>query len=170
MTKEVKLLIILTAVALILGGLVYASARYNIKAVSDAISAIGKPTYSEESRGLIDAADERISGLDPNLHLDEKIENLDALKSAKVTYVEQAIIRLYRAIRDKQDEAVIRQDLADAEEAFSSYLTEADIPLVHNYRDLADAREKYGEKNSPAPVTELQIIPSQPVEIDLCGV
>ena len=36
----------------------------------------------------------RRPGLDPNLHLEEKIENLDVLKSAKVTYVEQAIIRI----------------------------------------------------------------------------
>lgn len=170
MKKQLKLLAVLAAVTLILGGLALASSRYNINAVTDAISAIGKVTYSEESRKLIDTADERIRGLDPNLHLEEKIANIDALKSAKAAYAEQAIIRMYRSIRDKENETVIRAYLADAEEAFSAYLTEADIPLVHNFQDLADAREKYGEQNTQAPETNLQNTTSQPMEIDLCGV
>lgn len=149
MKKQLKILIALVAAALVLGGLVIASAQYSIKAITDGIDAIGKVTWSEESRERIDAVDLKIGKLDPNLHLTEKIGNLDTLKAAKVTYVEQAIIRLYRAVRDKEDEAVIRQYLTDAEEAFSHYLTEADIPLVHNYQDLADAKEKYGENNDP---------------------
>ena len=170
MKKTLILLAVLAAAALILGGLAYASSRYNIQAVTDAIRAIGKPSYSEESRSLIDAADERIAALDPNLHLEEKIGNFDGLKAAKVTYVEQAIVRMYRAIRDRQDESLIREYLADAEAACSQYLTEADRSLVHNYQDLADAREKYGAGNQAAPADEAPAPAGQPVEIDLCGV
>ena len=81
--------------------------------------------------------------------------------------MEQAIIRMYRAIRDKQDETVIREYYADAEEAFSHYLTEEDIPLVHNWKDLTDAREKYGEKETAPGVTDQFKL--QPAElIELC--
>ena len=95
MKKQLRLLIALTVAALIIGGLAYASARYGVETVTRAIDAIGKVTYSEESRASIDAADEKISALDPNLHLTEKIGNISVLKAAKVTYVEQAIIRMY---------------------------------------------------------------------------
>lgn len=150
MKKQLKILIVLVIVALILGGLVLATSSYNVNAITDGISAIGKVTWSEESRKQIDAVDDRIATLDPDLHLEEKVQNLDELKNAKVKYVEQAIIRLYKSIRDKQDEETIRQYLADAEEAFSHYLTDADIPLIHNYKDLTDAREKYGNPEGAA--------------------
>ena len=166
MKKQLKLLIIPAVIALVLGGLVLASSQYSVNRITESIDAIGKVTYSGESRKLIDAADERIAGLDPNLHLDRRIGNLDTLKSAKVTYVEQAIIRMYRAIRDKQDETVIREYYADAEEAFSHYLTEADIPLVHNWKDLTDAREKYGEKETAPGVTDqFKLQPAEPIEL-----
>lgn len=145
MKKELKILIALAAVSLVLGGLAFASSQYSVKALTDDINAIGKVSYSEESRRLIDAADDRLAKPDPNLHLDQRAENIDALKSAKVTYVEQAIIRLYRSIRDHHGEDEIREYLADAEEAFTRYLTPGDVPLIHNFKDLTDARKKYGE-------------------------
>ncbi len=165
MKKQIRTLIILTVIALIIGGLALASAQYNVKAITDAISTIGRVTFSEESRKLIDAADERIAGLDPNLHLEERIETLGILKSAKVTYAEQAIIRMYRAIRDKQSETVIRHYYTDAEEAFRRYLTEEDIPLVHNWQDLADAREMYGEDEKGPEETKETKQQAEPVEL-----
>lgn len=168
MKKQLRLLIALTVAALIIGGLAYASARYGVETVTRAIDAIGKVTYSEESRASIDAADEKISALDPNLHLTEKIGNISVLKAAKVTYVEQAIIRMYRAVRDKQDEYTIKQYLADAEEAFSHYLTEDDIPSVHNYQDLLDARAKYGGKSDKLPGENLKEKFKQETTLDLC--
>lgn len=168
MKKQIILLIVLVAIALVIGGLAYASARYSVKAVTKAIDDIGKLSYSEESRALIDAADERLAALDPNLHLTDKVGNIDTLKAAKVTYVEQAIIRLYRAVRDKQGEDTIKEYLADAEEAFAHYLTEEDIPLVHNYNDLSDARAKYGEKTDPLPGNNLREQVPQETEIELC--
>ena len=86
------MLAVLAAVAVVIGVLAYASARYSVSSIKKSIDAIGKVSYSEESRRLIDAADEKLNALDPNLHLDGKIENISVLKAAKVTYVEQAII------------------------------------------------------------------------------
>ena len=100
--------------------------------------------------------------------LTEKIGNISVLKAAKVTYVEQAIIRMYRAVRDKQDEYTIKQYLADAEEAFSHYLTEDDIPSVHNYQDLLDARAKYGGKSDKLPGENLKEKFKQETTLDLC--
>ena len=168
MKKQLYLLIVFTVIALVIGGLAYASARYGIKAATRAIDAIGKVTYTEESRALIDAADEKIAVLDPNLHLTEKIGSFNALKAAKVTYVEQAIIRMYRAVRDKQDEETIKQYLSDAEEAFSRYLTEEDAPLVHNYQDLIDARAKYGNPAGELPGCDLKQAEPTGNTIDLC--
>ena len=167
MKKQLKILIVLVIAALILGGLVLATSSYNVKTITDGISAIGKVTWSEESRKRIDEVDERIASLDPDLHLDEKVENLDELKNAKVKYVEQAIVRLYKSIRDKQGEETIRQYLDDAEEAFSHYLTEADIPLIHNYKDLTDAREKYGNQEGAAQDNgnPYKLQPAEPIEL-----
>ena len=168
MKKQIRLLIALIVFALVIGGLTYASARYSITSATDAIDAIGKVSFWDESRRLIDEADEKLAALDPNLHLTEKIENIESLKAAKVTYVEQAIIRMYRAVRDKQDESVIKEYLADAEEAFDHYLTEEDLPLIHNYQDLIDAREKYGDKTDQQQFKDLrEIVPSSTVP-DLC--
>jgi Type IV secretory pathway, TrbF components len=168
MKKQIRLLIALIVIALVIGGLTYASARYSITSATDAIDAIGKVSFSDESRRLIDEADEKLAALDPNLHLTEKIENIESLQAAKVTYVEQAIIRMYRAVRDKQDESVIKEYLADVEEAFDHYLTEEDIPLIHNYQDLIDAREKYGDKTDQQQFKDLrEIVPSSTVP-DLC--
>ena len=167
MKKQLKILIILIVIALILGGLVIASAQYGVKAVTDAVNDIGQVTYSEETRRLIDAADEEIGRLDPNLHLTERVENIDDLKAAKVKYVEMAIKRLYIAVRDRKDETLIREYLADAEEAFSHYLTEADIPLIHNYQDLEDARKKYADQTGPVNKTNEAdpVAPSQPLNL-----
>ena len=75
---------------------------------------------------------------------------------------------MYRAVRDKQDESVIKEYLADVEEAFDHYLTEEDIPLIHNYQDLIDAREKYGDKTDQQQFKDLrEIVPSSTVP-DLC--
>ena len=168
MKKQIRLLIALIVIALVIGGLTYASARYSITSATDAIDAIGKVSFSDESRRLIDEADEKLAAFDPNLHLTEKIENIESLKAAKVTYVEQAIIRMYRAVRDKQDESIIKEYLADAEEVFDHYLTEEDIPLIHNYQDLIDAREKYGDKTDQQQFKDLrEIVPSSTVP-DLC--
>ena len=158
----------LLVIALVIGGLTYASARYNIKSAANAIASIGKVNFSEESRRLIDEADKKIAVLDPDLHLTDQIENIESLKAAKVTYVEQAIIRMYRAVRDRQDESVIREYLADAEEAFEHYLNEEDIPLIHNYQDLIDAREKYGSKTDQQQFKDLREIISSNTVPDLC--
>ena len=168
MKRQLRLLAALTLIALIIGGLVFALVRYGVKDVTKAIDAVGKVTYSAESRALIDAADKKIAALDPNLHLTEKVKNIDILKAAKVTYVEQAIIRMYRAVRDKQDEDTIKQYLSDAEEAFSHYLTEEDIPLVHNYQDLIDARAKYGNPTDEPPEKGLRELKPKETTIDLC--
>ena len=168
MTKQLRLLAVLAAIAVVIGVLAYASARYSVSSITKSIDAIGKVSYSEESRRLIDAADEKLNALDSNLHLDGKIENISVLKAAKVTYVEQAIIRMYRAARDKQDEETIKQYLADAEEAFDHYLTEEDIPLVHNYQDLLDVREKYGDKTEKLPGKDLKDRSPGKTTIDLC--
>ena len=168
MKKQLHLLIALLVIALVIGGLTYASARYNIKSAANAIASIGKVNFSEESRRLIDEADKKIAVLDPDLHLTDQIENIESLKAAKVTYVEQAIIRMYRAVRDRQDESVIREYLADAEEAFEHYLNEEDIPLIHNYQDLIDAREKYGSKTDQQQFKDLREIISSNTVPDLC--
>ena len=168
MKKQLRFLIALIVIALVLGGLTYASARYGVKSTAEAIDAIGKVSFSEESCRLIDEADEKIAALDPNLHLEGKIKNIDSLKAAKVTYVEQAIIRMYRAVRDKQDEETIKQYLADAEEAFGHYLTENDIPLIHNYQYLIDAREKYGDKTEDQQCRKLREVVPTTTTPDLC--
>ena len=168
MKKQLRLLIALTVIALVVGGLTYTSARYSVRSATDAINSIGKVSFSEESRKLIDKADEKLIALDPDLHLTDKIENIGSLKAAKVTYVEQAIIRMYRAVRDKQDESVIKEYLKDAEEAFTHYLTEEDIPLVHNYQDLLDAREKYGDTIDQQPGKGFKEIAPAGATPDLC--
>ena len=166
MKKQIRLLIVLLIMALLIGTLAYASGKYSVKSIQDAIDRIGEVTYSEESRTLIDAVDEKIDALDPNLHLDAKVENIDVLRAAKVRYVEQAIIRLYRAVRDKQDEDTIKSYLSDAEEAFSHYFSEEESSLIHNYQDLLDAREKYSEPDSGKPIDNYQqLIPTEAPEL-----
>ncbi|MBQ8082215.1 MAG: hypothetical protein IJ240_10025 [Clostridia bacterium] len=169
MKKQLRLLIALVIVGAVLGVLAYASAQYSAEGIRRAIDAIGEVTYSEESRALIDAADEALAAADPNLTLGEKAGNLATLSAAKAEYVRLAIKRMYIAIRDKQPEATIREYLSDAETAFSRYLTEADAGLVSNYKDLTDARAKYGAKAADNILSIPNIAPAQTVEIDLCG-
>ena len=167
MKKSVKLLLVLLVLGLILLGLTLASARYARERITSAIDAIGEVSYTEETRALLDAADAALAGADPNLHLEDRIPNLSALKDAKVEYVKLAVKDMYIAIRDKQPEETIREKLAAAEEAFGAYLTEEDAPLLKNYSDLQDARAKYGSAAADTPQSQ----PAQPeasVEVELC--
>ena len=167
MKKTTKLLLLFLVLGLILSGLSLASARYGKERITAAIDAIGEVSFSEESRALLDAADAALAAADPDLHLEEKIPNLQVLKDAKVEYVKLAIKDMYIAIRDKEPEDVIREKLAAAEEAFQAYLTEEDAALVKNYSDLEDARAKYGADAA----NQAESSPAQPqaaVEVELC--
>ena len=168
MKKARTLFVILLCAGLVLGALCWGSARMMQQRITQAIEAIGDVSYSEETRRLLDAADAALSSADPNLHLEEKIPNLGTLKEAKLEYVKLAIKELYISIRDKEAEEIIRERLADAEEAFSAYLTEEDAPLLKNYADLESAREKYGPDAGAAPAATPAPQPAAAAVPELC--
>ena len=156
MKRKIMLLVILVVLAAIFGALTLISSNRNAKTITEAIDAIGEVEFTPESRALIDAADEAIARTDKNLRLEDKVENISALTDAKVKYVEKAIIRLYRAYRDKtkgddsiSDEALLEY-IRDARGAFDLYFTESDASLIHNYKDLTDIESKYAGELAPA--------------------
>ena len=168
MRRKIMLLVILTLAAGIIGILALASENHGVKAITDAIDAIGEVTYSEESRALIDRADAAIAETDQNLRLTDRVVNLELLHSAKVRYVERAITRLYRAWRDKQPEETILLYLTDAREAYNHYFTAEDAGLIHNYQDLADIEARYADKLAPVQQDADPGTPADPEEIELC--
>ncbi len=168
MKRKIMLLAALILIAGIIGVLALASANHGVQAITDAIDAIGDVTYSDESRVRIDRADAAIAAADPNLHLTDRVENLERLREAKVRYTERAITRLYRAWRDKEPEETILLYLADAREAYDHYFTAEDAGLIHNYQDLTDIEARYADKlttDTPAGAPES---PAEPQEIELC--
>ncbi len=168
MKRKIMLLIILVLVAGVLGALTVASANHGVKTITDAINDIGEVSYSDESRTLIDKADAAIAEADPNLHLTDRVENLDQLLASKVRYVERAITRLYRSYRDKEPAETILADLADAREAYNHYFTAEDAELIHNYQDLLDIEAKYADQLAPASPADDPETPAEPKEIELC--
>ncbi len=167
MKRKIMLLIVLVLAAGALGVLALASANHGVKAITEAIDAIGEVTYSEESRALIDRADAVIAETDPNLRLTDRVENLDLLRAAKVRYVERAITRLYRSYRDHEPDETILANLADAREAYDHYFTAEDAGLIHNYQDLIDIETEYADELTTAAP---QPVPESPAEqeIELC--
>ena len=151
MKKPIRLLLLLLVLALVLGALAYFSARWQARRITDAIEAIGRVEYSDETKARLDAADAALAAADENLHLEEKLPQLQVLKDAKVEYVKLAIKDMYLAIRDKEATEIIEEKLARAEEAFASCLSEEDAPLVKNYADLEAARAKYGPDAAAQP-------------------
>ena len=170
MKSQIRLLIILIMLGTVLGAMALASTQYSADEVKKAIEAIGEVSYSDESRLLIDAAVEALNQAGANLSLEGRVDNLDQLEAAKVEYVRLAIKRLYISIRDRQPQDTIREYLADAEAAYSYYLTEADSGKVRNFADLVNAREKYGNKMPQTAAPTLQTAPEQEVTIELCGI
>lgn len=154
MKKPIRLLLVLLVLALVLGTLAYFSARYQARRITDAIEAIGQVEYSDETKARLDAADAALAAADENLHLAEKLPQLQLLKDAKVEYVKLAIKDMYLAIRDKEAAEIIEEKLARAEEVFAAYLSEEDAPLVKNYADLEAARAKYGPDAAAQPPVE----------------
>lgn len=142
--KKTALFLILLVLGGVLGGLSLASAHYAEEQITQSIDALREVRYDEETRRLLEAADAALAAADPDFHLEKKIPNLQALKEAKLEYVKLAIREMYISIRDKEPEEVIREKLQSAEEAFDTFLTEEDIPLLKNYSDLEAARAKYG--------------------------
>ena len=122
--KKTALFLILLVLGGVLGGLSLASAHYAEEQITQAIDALREVRYDEESRALLEAADAALAAADPDFHLERKIPNLQSLKEAKLE--------------------LIREKLQSAEEAFDTFLTEEDIPLLKNYSDLEAARAKYG--------------------------
>jgi len=168
MKRKLILLAVLLGITGILGALTAASAGWGVRAITDAIGAIGEVTYSEESRALIDRADAAIAAADPNLHLTDRVENLALLRDAKIRYVERAITRLYRAHRDREAEETVLSFLSDAREAYGRYFTAEDAGLIHNYQDLLDIEEKYTDQlTAPAP-SAFPEIEVERGEIELC--
>ena len=169
MKNQIRLLIILIVLGTVLGAMALASTQYSADTVKKAIEAIGEVSYSAESRALIDAAVEALNQAGANLSIEGRVDNLDQLEAAQVEYVRLAIKRLYISIRDSQPTDTIREYLADAEAAYSRYLTEADAGKVRNFADLANAREKYGDKLPQTLTPSLELPTQQEVTIDLCG-
>ena len=152
--KKTAIFLILLVLGGVLGGLSLASAHYAEKQITQAIDALREVRYDEEPLMLLEAADMALAAADPDFHLERKIPNLQSLKEAKLEYVKLAIRDMYISIRDKEPEELIREKLQRAEEAFDTFLTEEDIPLLKNYSDLEAARAKYGPNaggQSPAP-------------------
>lgn len=168
MKRKIMLLIVLTLAAGVLGVLTLASANHGVKTITEAIDAIGEVTYSDESRALIDRADAAIADTDPNLHLADRVENLDLLRAAKVRYVEWAITRLYRSWRDREPEETILANLADAREAYDHYFTADETALIHNYQDLIDIEAEYADELTTAAPQSIPEIPAEREEIELC--
>ncbi len=142
--KKTALFLILLLLSGVLGGLSLASAYYAEEQITQAIDALREVRYDRETRGLLEAADAALAAADPDFHLERKIPNLQSLKEAKLEYVKLAIRDMYISIRDKAPEELIREKLQSAEEAFDTFLTEEDIPLLKNYSDLEADRAKYG--------------------------
>ena len=162
------LLVILVLVSGVLGVLTIASANHAVSAITDAINDIGEVSYSDESRALIDKADAAIAAADPNLHLTDRVENLELLRAAKVRYVERAITRLYRSYRDKEPDETVLANLTDAREAYDHYFTAEDAKLIHNYQDLLDIETKYADQLAPASPADDPETPKEHKEIELC--
>ena len=166
MKRKIMLLAAAVALAGVIGILTVVSGNYQVKTITDAISAIGDADYSPETRDLIDQADAAISKTDPNLHLTDRVENLAHLRDAKVRYVEKAIIRLYKSYRDKEPEETIIRYLADAQEAYQHYFTEDDSGLIHNYRDLVEISLRYFRQAVPsAPSESPETTTQEPIEL-----
>lgn len=168
MKKHLKWVILLAVVGAALGALSFASAQYSADSARAAIDAIGEVSYSEETRERIDAAQAILAEADPDLHVENQVANLEVLDAARREYARLAIKRLYVAIRDGEDEALIREYLGDAEEAVSRYLTDGEAEQLSNYADLLSARAKYSD-DAPAQAAPVKAAPAAAVEVDLCG-
>ena len=169
MKNQIRLLIILIVLGTVLGAMALASTQYSADKVKKTIEAIGVVSFSDESRLLIDTAVETLKQAGANMSIEDRVDNLDQLEAAQVEYVRLAIKRLYISIRDSQPEDTIREYLADAEAAYTHYLTDADSGKVRNLADLVNAREKYGDKTPQIAAPTLQFAPQQEVTIDPCG-
>lgn len=168
MKRKIMALVIAAAVAGVIGILVLVSSNHQVTVITDAIAAIGEADYSDTTRDLIDKADDAIADTDPNLHLTDRVDNLEKLREAKIRYVEKAIIKLYKSFRDKEPEENILSNLTDAREAFDHYFTEEDAALIHNYKDLTDIEAAYADQvETPAPAGNPDFtLQAQP--LDLC--
>lgn len=147
--KSTILVIVLAALTAVFLILSIVSAVYNVNATIKSIDAIGTVEYTEESKELIDDANDRYEGLDTNLNLQSYVTNADVLEDAKVRYVELVIIDLYLLTQDDEaDESDIVAAIEAAREAYDSYFDEDESDLIGNYSDLTDAESVYGSGTS----------------------
>ena len=168
MKKSIRLLLVLLVLGAVLGGLTLASTNHTEKQIIQAIDALNEVQFNEDTLALLKAADAALAAADPNLHLEAKIPNLQALKDAKLEYVKLAVKDMYISIRDGEEETIIREKLRNAEDAFDAFLTEEDIPLLKNYSDLEAARAKYGPDAEQQTATPAAPQPTPAAVPELC--
>jgi hypothetical protein len=174
--NTIKFIIVVGIFALVFLIFTLVTANYSLKQAKNSIAAIGKVTYSEESKTLIDQAVADYEALDQTVGLtttfstvvDKKV-NYSALLNAKAEYVRLAIKTATVAEQRKVADGYTTEDLiafvSAARKAADDYFTD-DFSAVENYADLQKLEERYGVTNEGDGETDT---PSDKTdEIELC--
>jgi hypothetical protein len=175
LSNAIKFIIVVGAFTLVFLIFVIVTASYSLKQAKNSIAAIGKVTYSEESKALIDQAVADYDALDRTVGLTttfssavDKHVDYTALQSAKAEYVRLAIKTATVAEQRKVADGYTTEDLIEfvnaARKAADDYFTD-DFSAVENYADLQRLEERYGVASKD----ETSDTPSEKTEeIELC--
>jgi hypothetical protein len=157
LSNSIKFIIVVGAFALAFLLFTIVTASYSLGRAKNSIAAIGKVTYSEESKALIDQAVADYDALDQTVGLTTTFstavdKNVDyaTLLNAKAEYVRLAIKTATVAEQRKVADGYTTEDLIAfvnaARKAADDYFTD-DFSAVENYADLQRLEERYGVKN-----------------------
>ncbi len=142
-----KTAIVLAVLAALFLGLSAASASTSVSRAEDAIAALSEVHFDEETREKLDTAIAYYDGLDTNIHLDQKVANIDALEAAKQEYVrlaiQTAVVMDQRKAADGHTDAETAAAVEAAREAADTYCPSPECEEIDNYADLVALEAKY---------------------------
>ncbi|MBQ8163049.1 MAG: hypothetical protein IJZ93_01605 [Clostridia bacterium] len=147
---EIKLIILIAALAVVFLVLSIISAAHSVNRTVDAIDAIGTVEYTDASKEKIDLALSYYNELDTNIGLQERITNAEQLTNAKIEYVRLGIKKAYLADKNGEEEETVKQYVKDARASFDEYCKTGDCTNISNYADLVALEEKYGSGQTNA--------------------
>ncbi len=149
-----KLTAALVVLAIVFLGLSVAQAKTSVSLTEEAIDGLQEIRFDAETREKLDTAIARFEGLDPNIHLEQKVENAAALEEAKREYVRLAIKTAVVMDQRRVADDISREDLiASVEAARNAVDTYCPAPAceeIPNYKDLAPLEKKYAPAASEA--------------------
>lgn len=152
LNKYVLALIITASLAIIFLGFSIGSAFYTVNRAKNSIDDIGKITVDSDltlnsAKSRLDKAISNYEKLDRNIHLEEKVDNIDTLNEKKKEFVNISI-KLAISVDNQKvklefDDNKIGQYVKDIDDYQKAYITLDEFKALDEYDNYLIIYEKY---------------------------